>query len=58
LSCQPPERLKAFSKVVKTGGLGESLGGANRNVGIGEQWFEEEKQLDIWGLGGESCGWR
>jgi hypothetical protein len=49
----PPERLKAFSRTVKTGGLGESLHGQNRKEKIGKKWFEEEMQLDIWGLGGE-----
>jgi len=49
----PPERLKSFSRPVKTGGLGESLHGDRRRAEIGGKWFEEEKQLDIWGLGGE-----
>ena len=48
----PPERLKAFSRPVKTGGLGESLHGQKRRAEIGGKWFEEEMQLDIWGLGG------
>jgi hypothetical protein len=50
----PPERLKAFSRPVKTGGLGESLHREKRRAEIGGKWFEEEMQLDIWGLGGES----
>jgi hypothetical protein len=50
----PPERLKRFSKVYKTGGLGESLSGAERRASIGKKWFEEEMQLDIWALGSES----
>lgn len=50
----PPERLKAFTKVSKTGGLGESLGGATRNAIIGRKWFEEEMQMDVWALGGMS----
>ena len=49
----PPERLKAFSRPVKTAGLGESLHGQKRRAEIGRKWFEEEMQLDIWGLGGE-----
>ena len=49
----PPERLKAFSRPVKTGGLGESLHGQKRRAEIGRKWFEEEMHLDIWGLGGE-----
>lgn len=50
----PPERLKAFSRPVKTGGLGESLHREKRRAEIGGKWFEEEMQLDIWGIGGES----
>jgi len=49
----PPERLKAFSRTVNTGGLGESLHGQARRDKIGMKWFEEEIQLDIWALGGE-----
>jgi serine/threonine protein kinase len=49
----PPERLKSFTKTTKTSGLGESLHGQARKEKIGKQWFEEEMELDHWGLGGE-----
>jgi serine/threonine protein kinase len=52
----PPERLKTFSRPFKTGGLGESFHGQKRRAEIGGKWFEEEMQLDIWGLGGKSLG--
>lgn len=50
----PPERLKAFGREVRLHGLGESFHGKARIEAIGKRWFDDEVQLDIWALGGQS----